>query len=248
MLIAPPTMEPAPAKSVIILIAGGHAAGKKTTAGLLLKELSALCGPGLEIHQIDMKNYETSPTGVYSLSKAAAITVGGGDGPIPVLRPSRFDFGALKTTLSENTRSSPGLPQKVFIVHGLYALYNKELRDMSQLRVFIAGDPDTRLIRWIRRDVVKEGSDVSLESVINRYLQGARPEMSDYIFPTKEFADVVMPRGAEANAVSLLVDGTMLYLAGDGSAAVLVSAEHLRGTDLLSGRFDDQKGKFYELN
>lgn len=242
-------MSKDPLKSVIILIAGGHAAGKRTTARLLQKELAALCGPGLEVHKIDMSDFETSPESSYSQSKSAAITVGTGDGLNPALKPSRFDFGALKAVLSENSLASPGLPQKVFIVHGLYALYDKELRDMSQLRVFIAGDPDTRLIRWIRRDVVQAESHASLESVINQYLQGARPEMSDYIFPTKEFADVVMPRGAEANAVNLIVDGTMPYLErGKGYSAVLVSTEHLRSRNLMTERFDNQKGKFYELN
>ena len=36
--------------------------------------------------------------------------------------------------------------------------------------------------------------------------------MSDFIFPTKEFADVILPRGAEPNAVRLIIDGIMLYL------------------------------------
>lgn len=236
-------MEPC---NVVVLIGGGHASGKRTTALWIEKEIRKLAESVPTIEVIDMNTY-MDPTAVTKLteSNTSAITVG--NKTLLALKPSRFDFQALKehirTSLSETTSSS----QKLIIVHGLYALYDKELRDMSQIKVFIGGDNDTRLIRWIRRDVLgSEGH--SLETIINSYLHGAKQEMSDYIFPTKEQADVIMPRGAEQNAVSLIVDGILPYL---GSERMEPSSSNiLRPHDksFQTERFDNQKGKYYELN
>ncbi|EAZ63825.2 Uridine kinase (Uridine monophosphokinase) conserved hypothetical protein [Scheffersomyces stipitis CBS 6054] len=257
-------------KSVVVLIGGGHAAGKKTTAQLLKQEIeTTLSKARHDVQLIDMNLYKdthpnkTIDSSTYSTSKSAAITVSNGLQKYPPLKPSRFDFEKLKSDLLKFEDTPDESPQKIFIVHGLYSLYDKELRSMSQIKVFIDSDPDTRLIRWIRRDVLgvglPEDSDkASLESVINAYLQGARAEMSDFIFPTKEFADVIMPRGAEANAVKLIFDGIVPHLADKHSQPERMYLPHASGNYLRptgnnsdifeQEKFDVQKNKFYELN
>lgn len=220
--------------AIVVLIGGGHASGKTTTAFWIKREILAL-EPALQIEVIDMNTYTDQAPISCSLAKNAAITVN--NISIPTLKPSRFNFEDLKLNIRGLSEGS----QKLIIVHGLYALYDKELRDMSQIKVFISGDADTRLIRWIRRDVLEDG--VGLEKVINSYLHGSKQEMSDYIFTTKEQADVIMPRGAEANAVLLIVDGILPYL-GMHSAA---GSNVLRPSESYQHeRFDN--GKYYELN
>ena len=136
-------------------------------------------------------------------------------------------------------------------MHGLYALYDKEIRNIAHIKAFIDSDSDTRLIRWIRRDVLQNQTD-SLEGVINAYLLGARSEMSDFIFPTKEFADVILPRGAEPNAVRLIIDGIMLYLNDKHLTNDTTQFRRIfcvqTEWELPKERFDVQKNKFYELN
>lgn len=236
--------------SIVILIGGGHAAGKRTTAHLLRDEISNTLGDcNLDTKVIDLNEYtDESEKYTCSQSKSAAITVG--TGPGIKLKPSRFNFDRLKQDMKKDLVTAPGEPQKVIIIHGLYALYDKELRDLSQIRVFIISDPDIRLIRWIRRDVLDPSKNVSLELVINSYLQGAREEMSNFIFPTKEFADVIMPRGAEMNAVRLIIDGILPFIASGLHAPDKITySSNLRPSDdFLKEKFDDQKGKFYELN
>ncbi|KAK6454096.1 uncharacterized protein RJT20DRAFT_131610 [Scheffersomyces xylosifermentans] len=251
--------------SVLVLIGGGHAAGKKTTAAYLEKEIvsSITKDAKVDVQLIDMNSYKkdistkTIDSSTYSTSKAAAITVSTTGNKYPPLKPSRFNFEQLKDDLRKDQETPDQMPQKVFIVHGLYALYDKELREMSQIKVFIDSDPDTRLIRWIRRDILADVENkASLESVINAYLQGARAEMSDFIFPTKEFADVIMPRGAEANAVQLIFDGIVPHLADKRSQPERMYLPHASGNflrpsganDFEQERFDVQKNKFYELN
>lgn len=36
----------------------------------------------------------------------------------------------------------------IFLVHGLYALYDRELNKLALMKVFVDGDADTRLVRW----------------------------------------------------------------------------------------------------
>lgn len=245
-------------KSIIVLLGGGHASGKHTTALSLQQELLSNVPEGVvEVKIIDMNHYKDDgktsiDSSQFASSKSAAITVNNGCEKYPRLKPSRFKFDLLKADLLADLESKTGEPQKILLVHGLYALYDKEIRNMSHIKVFIDSDPDTRLIRWIRRDVLDDHVD-SLEGVINAYLLGARSEMSDFIFPTKEFADVIMPRGAEPNAVRLVIDGIKFYLNDKhmhNERAHLLE-NYLRPNEVgnfRKERFDVQKNKFYELN
>lgn len=211
--------------SIIVLIGGGHASGKTTAADLLKIEVTKTF-PELSVKLIDMDNY-LIPGMInesrYSSSKSTAITVS--NEVFQPLKPSRFDFKQLKDDLTQDET-------QLVIVHGLYALYDKEIRDLSKFKIFISSDADTRLIRWIRRDVTS--GNCSLETVINKYLQGARAEMNDFINPTKEFSDVIMPTGAEANAVGLIVDGISPYVGKQSHYSVPV--------------YHEEKKSFYELN
>lgn len=231
-------------KNLTLLIAGGHASGKKTTAEWIKREIELLpeYSPStLAIEVIDMKKYMANAAVKLSGNKMSAITVG--NNHLLGLKPSRVDFEALKADLRSRTCTTE---RCLIIIHGLYALYDKELCDMSQIKVYIGGDADTRLIRWIRRDVLpKTENSTNLETVINTYLHGAKQEMSDFIFPTKERADVIMPRGAEANAVSLIVDG---IVSSFGSGHTTVTTNTLRPNAFENERFNNQKGKYYELN
>lgn len=233
--------------AVVVLIGGGHASGKKTTARWIEREIRSLAHPVPFIEVIDMNTY-MDPLAVTQLvdSNISAITVGTKN--LLALKPSRFDFAALKSHIRASLLEVSSSSLKLIIVHGLYALYDKELRDMSQIKVFIGGDNDTRLIRWIRRDVVGSGQ-AKLETIINSYLHGAKQEMTDYIFPTKEQADVILPRGAELNAVLLIVDGILPFL-GIERMSEPSSSNALRPHDksFQNERFDVQKGKYYELS
>lgn len=227
-------------KLILVLIGGGHACGKKTAAYALKDQLQEIFkGKPLRIDLKDMADYEKTSQDikqeVYSSSKSMAITVqDASEMQFPPLKPSRFDFDRLKADIKASQSTSGA---EILIVHGLYALYDKELRDMSNIKVFISSDADTRLIRWIRRDVV--GGDESLETVINRYLQGARAEMSDFIIPTKVYSDVIMPLGPEPNAIKLLVDGISPYISKQES-----HTPHLRSGDLSY----NENRSYYELN
>ncbi|KAF3988448.1 hypothetical protein FT663_03300 [Candidozyma haemuli var. vulneris] len=237
--------------AVVVLIGGGHAAGKRTTARWIKEDLGKVVSSPLEVEVIDMDDYcnQKSLSVGQDHDKNSAITVTA-NRAVESLKPSRFDFAALQRHIEEATAASSSLT-KVIIVHGLYALYEKAIRDLSQIKVFISGDADARLIRWIRRDVLGEVKKAQLENIINAYLHGAKQEMNDYIFPTKEQADVIMPRGAEPNAIALIVDGLLPYLGPLANERMPepTSSNILRPSDhsFKNEKFDAQKRKYYDV-
>lgn len=228
-------------RNIVVLIGGGHAAGKSTTAEYIRKEVENLpfySTSSLHIEIIDMTNYDSVGrlrNGPVSTEEKAATQK---------LKPTRFNFVALERDLQSKLICEEGDTQKLIIVHGLYALYDKNICKLSQMKVYMDSDADTRLIRWIRKDVLFEQSG-KLEDVIGLYLNGAKQEMTDYIFHTKERADVIMPRGAETNGVSLIVDGLLPHI---GFAKFLERNLSSNLRPYKNERFDTQKGNYYELN
>lgn len=100
-------------------------------------------------------------------------------------------------------------PKPVIIIEGIMTLLNKKLRDMMDLKIFVDTDPDERLIRNIRRDVVERGRTV--EMVIDRYLDVLKPMHEQFIEPTKQYADLIVPQGGDnktgINILKVYIEG-----------------------------------------
>lgn len=83
------------------------------------------------------------------------------------------------------------LPRKVMIVEGILILAHQEVRDMFDIKMFVHADSDERLIRRLKRDIQERGRD--LDEVLNRYQTTLKPMHQQFIEPTKEFADIIIP-------------------------------------------------------
>ncbi len=86
-------------------------------------------------------------------------------------------------------------PRRVIIVEGILVFYEKELRDLIDVKVFVDTDDDERLLRRIRRDVLERGR--TIESVMEQYMATVKPMHLEFVEPTKRWADVIIPRGGE---------------------------------------------------
>jgi uridine kinase len=95
-------------------------------------------------------------------------------------------------------------PCNLVIVEGLMVLYEGFIRDLLDLKLFIDTPADIRLIRRIQRDVAERGR--TPESVIKQYIEVVRPGHLNFIEPTKEYADIIIPEGGHnENALSVLI-------------------------------------------
>ena len=94
-------------------------------------------------------------------------------------------------------------PHDVIIVEGIMALYDKKLRDLRDLKIFVDAEPDERLLRVIERDIAERGHP--LEMLIDKYRNVLKPMHDEFIEPTKQYADIIIPNGGEnARAVSMM--------------------------------------------
>lgn len=105
-------------------------------------------------------------------------------------------------------------PKPVIIIEGIMTLLNKKLREMMDLKIFVATDSDERLIRNIQRDVVERGRTV--EMVIDRYMKVLKPMHEQFIEPTKKYADLIIPQGGDnktgINILKSYIEGIVLKL------------------------------------
>ena len=84
-------------------------------------------------------------------------------------------------------------PKPVVIVDGILVLADERLRETMDLKVFVDTEPEIRLLRRIRRDVLKRGRTPA--SVIAQYEATVRPMHQEFVEPSKRFADLIVPEG-----------------------------------------------------
>ena len=91
-------------------------------------------------------------------------------------------------------------PSDVIIIEGLFALYDKEIRDLEDIKIFVDTASDERFIRRLQRDVHERARTV--DSITTQYMNTVRPMHNQFIEPTKQYADVIIPQG-KSNSVAI---------------------------------------------
>lgn len=98
-------------------------------------------------------------------------------------------------------------PKKVMIVEGILLLNNPALRELFDVKIYVHADSDERLIRRIKRDIEKRNR--TLDEVISRYQNTLKPMHLEFIEPSKEFADIIIPNN-KFNNVAIEVVRTLV--------------------------------------
>ncbi|NWX49773.1 UCK2 kinase, partial [Steatornis caripensis] len=95
-------------------------------------------------------------------------------------------------------------PADVVLFEGILAFYSQEVRDLFRMKLFVDTDADTRLSRRVLRDISERGRD--LEQILSQYITFVKPAFEEFCLPTKKYADVIIPRGADNEvAINLIV-------------------------------------------
>ena len=180
---------------LIIGIAGGTGSGKTTVVNQILNEL-----PADEVCVISQDSYykETHHLTYQERTK------------INFDHPKAIDFELLVNHIT-NLRKGEIIeqpvysfvthdrvkdtlithPRKVVIVEGILIFNSKELRDLCDIKIFVHADADERLIRRVRRDIEERGRDIN--EVLTRYQNTLKPMHQQFIEPTKNYADIIIP-------------------------------------------------------
>lgn len=91
-------------------------------------------------------------------------------------------------------------PKPIILVDGILIFYERELRDLMNIKIFVDTDDDLRLLRRLKRDLNERGR--SIDSVLNQYEQFVRPMHLEFVEPSKRYADIIIPHGGQ-NKVAL---------------------------------------------
>lgn len=183
----------------IIGIAGGTGSGKTTVARKIIESL-----PHDKVALIPQDSYYNDTTHLTPEERAR----------INFDHPDAFDWPLLTAHIEalrqgraieqptysyiESNRLKETIhvePCEVIIVEGIMALWNRRLRELMDLRLFVDADPDERLIRVIQRDIVERGRTTQM--VVDRYLDVLKPMHEEFIEPTKRYADLIIPQGGD---------------------------------------------------
>jgi len=119
-----------------------------------------------------------------------------------------YDF---KTHLRrKETRRVEPLP--VIIVEGILVFVDERIRDLLDIKIFVDTDADIRIMRRIRRDIEDRGRDFA--SIREQYYRTVRPMHMQFVEPSKQWADLIIPEGGRNKVALDLVIGKLLHVLG----------------------------------
>jgi uridine kinase len=95
-------------------------------------------------------------------------------------------------------------PCEVILIDGILIFYEKELRNLMDIKIFVDTDDDIRLLRRLRRDIQER--ERQLDSVLSQYERFVRPMHLEFVEPTKRYADIIIPHGGENTVALDMVD------------------------------------------
>ncbi|TXR54831.1 uridine kinase [Reinekea thalattae] len=90
-------------------------------------------------------------------------------------------------------------PSRVVIVEGILLLHDKRIRQRLDAKVFIDTDLDICLLRRLKRDIEERGR--TMDSVLEQYKRTVRPMFLEFVQPSKQYADIIVPRGGKNRVV-----------------------------------------------
>ena len=194
-------------KITIIGIAGGTGSGKTTVVRKIVEAL-----PPHFVAVVPLDSYYNDTTGMTDEERHA----------INFDHPDAFDWKLLHKQINDLREGKPieqptysyikcnrlpetvhVEPKPVIIIEGIMTLLNKKLRELMDLKIFVDAEPDERLLRVIVRDIAERGHP--LEMLISKYRNVLKPMHDEFIEPTKQFADIIIPNGGDnARAIAMM--------------------------------------------
>jgi len=196
---------------LIIGIAGGTGCGKTTVVNQIINEL-----PAGEVGVISQDSYYNDLSHL-SLEERRKTNFD---------HPKSIDFELLEEHLgllregksieqpvysflecNRTDKTIPTHPSKVMIVEGILILTNARIREMMDIKIYVHADSDERLIRRLKRDVNERGWN--LDETLDKYQNNIKPMHEQFIEPTKEYADIIIPNN-KYNTVAVDIVRTII--------------------------------------
>lgn len=208
------TKCPTSRTTFMIGVAGGTASGKSTVCDKLMEKLGQN-----NVNNLEKQVVHLSQDSFYRELTSQEIAKAN-KGMFNFDHPDAFDNQLMESCLQDIIRGKvtqipvydfktnarvPGqfltiYPSDVVLVEGILVFYYANMRELFDMKLFVDTDADTRLARRVLRDIEERGRD--LEHVLHQYTTLVKPAFEEFCLPTKKYADVIIPRGAD-NVVAI---------------------------------------------
>ena len=191
--------------SILIGIAGGSGSGKSTFASKLRERLKGKvcvvkmdnyykCLDHLSVEERAKVNFDSPEAFDIDLLVSDIISLKNGNN----IECPLYDFEM--HTRKAVTRTL--YAKNVIIVEGIFVLAIEKIRNTLDMKIFVDGDSDERLIRRIKRDIKWRGREI--DDIVNQYTKFVKPMHEKYIEPSKKYADIVLNGGKNDVAIDMV--------------------------------------------
>ena len=180
-------------KPKVVGITGGSGSGKTLFMNELFSKLNAASLHSMDNYYIDITKQEKDHSGVENFDRLESIDITrfikdlekliSGE----ALEIKEYTFNNDKSTSKQIVIES----QPVILVEGIFVLYIEEIRNLLDLKLFIEAPDYLMMKRRIIRDASERGYDLS--DVLYRYEHHVTPAYKQYIEPSRELADLIVP-------------------------------------------------------
>ncbi|CAO4374131.1 Protein CBG06237 [Caenorhabditis briggsae] len=201
---------------LIIGVAGGTSCGKSTIVERIIENLDANAkqsGRQIEIVHLSLHSfYRELSNDEKNLAK---------EGKFNFDHPDQINFELLVDTLQKMidgksveiskydmiSSSMIGTdkvePAKVIIIEGILLLYDERVRKLLSTKLFVEKNAESRLRNRI--DTYMRDYHRNPLSIIRQYTEFVKPAFEEFCRPTKKYADVIIPRGADNHVATDLI-------------------------------------------
>ncbi|MCG9711661.1 uridine kinase [Shewanella insulae] len=203
---------------VIIGIAGASASGKSLIAKTIFEELCRDLGTDqigviaedayykdqshLSMDQRVLTNYDHPKALDHQLLCEHLSTLKNGEA-VEIPQYSYTEHTRMAETVTMT-------PKKVIILEGILLLTDPNLREQMDASVFMDTPLDICFMRRLTRDVAERGR--TMESVMQQYTQTVRPMFLQFIDPSKQYADIIVPRGGKNRIATDILKARIQHL------------------------------------
>lgn len=182
-------------QSLVIGVAGGTASGKSSVCREIVSRLRVQWVAHLSLDYFYRSLLPTEDPKTYNFDHPEAFDWELVKETLRQLKEGKkvdvptYDFKTHKRT--NVTKTLYGAD--VILFEGILSFHEKDVRDLMDIKIFVDEDADIRLSRRIRRDIAERGRDVM--GVIQQYERFVKPAHEDFVKPTMQWADLIIPKG-----------------------------------------------------
>ncbi|KAH8550282.1 uridine kinase family-domain-containing protein [Umbelopsis sp. PMI_123] len=239
---------------MLIAIAGGASSGKLEVCRLIEHKFASKADTNVSVLSLHSFYRELSEH-----EQQLAV-----NGDLNFDHPSAFDFDLLESVLKDllvgksvevpvwdnRLHKRVGVQEihtaHVILLEGILVLYPASIRRLLNMKVYIDIDSDDRLASRVQNNSILT-DPVPLERVLRQYVKFVKRSHDEFVQPTKQYADIIVPRGMKNKAALTLITEHIAsflqrkdaYVVSDESGRTLLGSD--RSRELLGSKDSEFK-------